>query len=216
MSDKPESKAPSRLAVILGAVVLCLTVAGGIYFSMGPEKFALIYSSSTPKPSAPKGVPIGGAFRLTDHTGAEKSDKDFAGKFMLIYFGYTYCPDVCPTSLTVMTDALKNLGAKADRIEPIFVTVDPRRDTVNQLKMYVSHFHPRLKGLTGTDEQIAEMARTFRVYFSKQTESKPGANDYLVDHSSITYFMDQNGRYLTHFGHAVTAEAMAERIKKYL
>jgi protein SCO1/2 len=99
---------------------------------------------------------------------------------------------------------------------PLFITVDPKRDTVEQLRMYISHFHPRLVGLTGTEEQVAKAAKAFRVYFAKQKESAPGANDYLVDHSSIVLFMGQKGQILTHFGHAVSAEAMAERLQKFL
>jgi protein SCO1/2 len=115
-----------------------------------------------------------------------------------------------------MTDALKILGPKADRIVPVFITVDPARDTVDQMKMYVEHFDPRFVGLTGTPEQVVAAAKTYRVYFAKQKDAAAGSEDYLVDHTSITYLMDRQGRFLTHFGHAVTAEAMAERIRKYL
>lgn len=228
MSDGTDLKGPSRLMIILAALALCCTIIGGVYFSMGPDRFTSLWGEVIQKPgqtmgqnsgqknAASKGAPIGGPFQLTDHTGTVKSEKDFAGKFMLIYFGYTYCPDVCPTSLTTITDALNSLGSKADKISPLFITVDPKRDTIDQLKMYITHFHPRLMGLTGTESQIAKAAKTFRIYFAKQKESAIGANDYLVDHSSITLFMDQQGQYLTHFGHAVTAEAMAERIQKYL
>ena len=220
MANEENPKKGSRKIVVLGAFSLYLTLLGGIYFTVGPDRFSAFFDPSfkIPKQTAKnsKGVPIGGPFELVDHTGAVKTNADFAGKFMLIYFGYTYCPDVCPTALTTMTDALNCLGSKADKITPMFITVDPKSDTVDQLKMYISHFHSRLVGLTGTDEQIAKAANTFRVYFARQKESAPGANDYLVDHSSIVLFMDRQGRFLTHFGHAVTAEAMAERLKKYL
>ena len=232
MSEETDPKNPPRFMIILGAVVLFCVIIGGVYFSVGPDRFASLWGTSGQKTkqqagkgtaqksdqnsNASKGVQIGGPFQLMDHTGVLKTEKDFVGKFTLIYFGYTYCPDVCPTTLTTMTDALKSLGSKADRITPIFITVDPKRDTVEHLRMYVSHFHPRLIGLTGTDAQVAKAAKVFRVYFAKQKGAKPEDVDYLVDHSSIVYLMDQKGRYLSHFGHAVTAEAMAERIQKHL
>ncbi|MGA0394900.1 MAG: SCO family protein, partial [Rhodospirillales bacterium] len=215
-----ETKAPPRVAVAVGALLICLTILGGMYFIIGPDRIAAFLDPSFKVPekqtSQSKGVSIGGPFELVDHTGAVKTHADFAGKFMLIYFGYTYCPDVCPTALTAMTDALNSLGSRAKNVTPVFITVDPKRDTVEQLKMYTSHFHPRMVGLTGSEKQIAEAAKAFRVYYARHKESEPGANDYLVDHSSIVLFMDQQGRYLTHFGHAVTGEAMAERLKKFL
>ncbi|MDB4173093.1 SCO family protein [bacterium] len=220
MTNDGRPKGVSRIAVVLGVLALCLTLIGGIYFAVGSERFSSFFDPSFKIPkqtsTASKGPQIGGPFELVDHTGAVRTNADFAGKFTLIYFGYTYCPDVCPTSLTAMTDALKSLGSKAKNIVPLFITVDPKRDTVEQLRMYISHFHPRMVGLTGTEEQIAKAANAFRVYFAKQKESTPGANDNLVDHSSIVLFMDQKGRFLTHFGHAVAADAMAERIRKFL
>jgi protein SCO1/2 len=212
MTDKTPRKTPSRTAVVLGVIAVLLAVAGGGYFSIGPERLASMFGG---KPEI-SNVPIGGPFTLTDQNGKPRTQADFAGKLMLIYFGYTYCPDVCPTSLTTMTDALKILGPKADRIVPVFITVDPARDTVDQMKMYVEHFDPRFVGLTGTPEQVVAAAKTYRVYFAKQKDAAAGSEDYLVDHTSITYLMDRQGRFLTHFGHAVTAEAMAERIRKYL
>lgn len=218
-SNKDSPKGPSRIFVVLGALTLCFTLIGGIYFAVGPDYFSSFidpsFKISKQTSTASKGAQIGGPFELVDHTGAVVTNADYAGKFTLIYFGYTYCPDVCPTSLTTMTDALKSLGSKAKDIVPLFITVDPKRDTVEQLRMYISHFHPRLVGLTGTEEQVAKAAKAFRVYFAKQKESAPGANDYLVDHSSIVLFMGQKGQYLTHFGHAVSAEAMAERLQKF-
>ena len=218
-SNKDSPKGPSRIFVVLGALALCFTLIGGIYFAVGPDYYSSFidpsFKISKQTSTASKGAQIGGPFELVDHTGAVVTNADYAGKFTLIYFGYTYCPDVCPTSLTTMTDALKSLGSKAKDIVPLFITVDPKRDTVEQLRMYISHFHPRLVGLTGTEEQVAKAAKAFRVYFAEQKESAPGANDYLVDHSSIVLFMGQKGQYLTHFGHAVSAEAMAERLQKF-
>lgn len=219
MADDDKSKGTPRVAVILGALVLCLTILGGLYFIIGPDRITSALDPSFKVPeqkTSSKGISIGGPFELIDHTGAVKTEASYAGKFTLIYFGYTYCPDVCPTSLTTMTDALNILGSRADNVVPIFITVDPKRDTVEQLKMYVSHFHPRMVGLTGSEEQVAKAAKNFRVYYARQKESEPGAGDYLVDHSSIVLLMDKQGKYLAHFSHSVSAEAMAERLKKLL
>ncbi len=159
-------------------------------------------------------VPIGGSFTLTDQNGVVRHDTDFRGELMLVYFGYTYCPDACPTALQTMTNALDALGDKSKEVQPIFITVDPERDTVAQMKLYASNFHPRLLALTGTVEQTTAAARAYRVYFQKVKQS--GQDDYLVDHSSFIFLMGRDGRYLAHFGPDVTADAMAAAIKKYL
>jgi protein SCO1/2 len=160
---------------------------------------------------------IGGPFTLQDHTGAVRTEKDFRGKLPLIYFGYTYCPDVCPTALQVMSVALQNLGGKAEAVIPVFITVDPERDTTKHLSDYVKNFHPRMVGLTGTAAQIKDAAKVYRVYYRK-AEPAPGdpPKDYLMDHSSVVYLMDREGRYLTHFTHRSTSEDIETAIRKYL
>jgi cytochrome oxidase Cu insertion factor (SCO1/SenC/PrrC family) len=159
-------------------------------------------------------VSIGGPFALTDQNGALRHDTDFRGELMLVYFGYTYCPDACPAALTTMTAALDKLGDAARPVQPIFVTVDPERDTTDQMKLYASNFHPRLLALTGTPTEVAAAASAYRVYFAKV---RPSASpDYLVDHSSLVFLMGRDGRYLTYFGPDVTADAMAAAIGKYL
>jgi protein SCO1/2 len=157
---------------------------------------------------------IGGPFALVDQNGVVRHDTDFRGKLMLIYFGYTYCPDACPAALTVMTSALDELGDAGNDVQPIFVTVDPERDTAAQMKAYASNFHPRLLALTGSVEATTATARAYRIYFEKV---KPeGSSDYLVDHSSLTFLMGRDGRFLTYFGPEVTADQMVAAIKKYL
>jgi cytochrome oxidase Cu insertion factor (SCO1/SenC/PrrC family) len=160
------------------------------------------------------GVAIGGPFTLVDQNDVVRHDSDFRGELMLIYFGYTFCPDACPTALQNMSAALDELGGSAKAVQPIFVTVDPERDTVPQMKLYAANFHPRLVALTGSAEQTAAAARAYRIYYDKALH---GAElDYLVDHSSFIYLMGRDGRYLAHFGPDVTADAMAAAIKKYL
>ena len=132
---------------------------------------------------------------------------------MLVFFGYTYCPDICPTELQVMSAALDNLGAKADAIQPIFITFDPQRDTPEVLKQYVSNFHPRLVGLTGTPEEIAAAAKAYRVFYSR-LENTSGPDTYLMDHSTITYLMDRQGKFLKHFSYSTDAAALAQALEK--
>jgi protein SCO1/2 len=158
-------------------------------------------------------VPIGGPFELVDQDGRAVTEQDFAGRLMLVYFGYTFCPDVCPTSLQTMSVALEQLGEDAEDVAFVFVTLDPKRDTVAQMKAYVDLFEPGPVGLTGTAEQIAAVAKTWRVYYRVPDD---GDEDYLVDHSSFVYLMDRDGRYLTHFGHAATPEQMVEEIRQAL
>ncbi|MDF1586603.1 SCO family protein [Marinimicrococcus flavescens] len=156
---------------------------------------------------------IGGPFSLLDHKGERVTDEDFRGRYMLVFFGYTSCPDVCPLGLQVMGQAMDQLPPQiAEKIAPIFVTVDPERDTVPVMKDYVELFHPQLVGLTGSAEEIDAAKRAYRIYARKaETE---GSSDYLMDHSAFTYLMDASGRYLTHFSHDATAEEMAARIEK--
>lgn len=163
-----------------------------------------------------KGVAsIGGPFSLVDHKGQPKTDKDFRGRYMLIYFGYTYCPDVCPTALQSMTQALDRLDpATQKKIIPVFITIDPERDTVKQLNAYVDNFHPSMVGLTGTPEEITKTARVFRVYFGRAKGVEEESTDYLMDHSSIVFLMNPDGEYVTHFTHATPPEKMAERLAK--
>lgn len=157
------------------------------------------------------GALIGGPFELVDHTGKTVTQDDFKGKFMLIYFGYTYCPDVCPTELQDMTAALDALGDKADRIQPIFITVDPQRDTPELMAEYVANFYPGMIGLTGTEEQIAAAAKAYRIYYAKVAEDE---NDpyYLMDHSSIIYLMDEGGKLAAYFNSKMSPEDMAKAI----
>ncbi|HZT50140.1 MAG TPA: SCO family protein [Hyphomicrobiaceae bacterium] len=155
---------------------------------------------------------VGGPFTLTDQSGRRVTDQDFRGKFMLVYFGFTFCPDVCPTALQVMAAALEKLGPKqADAIVPVLISVDPERDTPAQLGMYVKSFDPRLVGLTGSAAEIEAVAKAYRVYVKKVPDPKSSAG-YTMDHSSIIYVMGPDGRYLTHFTHATSPDAMAERL----
>ena len=153
---------------------------------------------------------VGGPIKLTGHDGKVVSDHQFRGKYMLVFFGYTYCPDICPAGLQVMTAALEKLGPKADNIQPLFITIDPERDTVEVMASYVENFHPRLIGLTGTPEEIAAVAKAYRVYYKKAGDD----GDYLMDHSSILYLMDGDGKFAQHFTYSTDASGLAKDIEK--
>lgn len=157
---------------------------------------------------------IGGPFSLINQDGKRVTEKDFQGTFTLVFFGYTYCPDICPGELQIISAALDQLGDKANTVTPVFITIDPERDTVEQMKSYVENFHPRLVGLTGSREDIRAAAKAYRVYYARvKSES---ASDYLMDHSSVVYLMSPQGEYLAHFAYGTSADDMAEGIAKFL
>ena len=151
-------------------------------------------------------VEIGGAFSLTDHEGHKKTDLDFRGRYLMVYFGYSYCPDICPMALHHMTEALSLLGDQAKKIQPLFITVDPERDTAWHLSQYLKNYHPSFVGLTGSYADIQAVIQRYHVYASKITPDQ--ASDYLMDHSSIIYIMDPQGRYIAHFNHNTAPEDM--------
>jgi cytochrome oxidase Cu insertion factor (SCO1/SenC/PrrC family) len=158
---------------------------------------------------------VGGPFVLTDHTGKRVTDADFRGKFLLVFFGFTNCPDVCPTALQVMAAALHKLGPAGERVVPVFITVDPEHDKPDLLAQYVASFHPRLVGLTGSQAEIDAVAKAYRVYVRKVPDAKSTAG-YTMDHSSIIYVMGPDGSYRTHFTHAISPETMADRLAALL
>ena len=186
-------------------MIVAALAGGGAYY----------WSSQHSTDSSRGSVLIGGPFEMTAHTGERVTEKSFSDQYMLVYFGYTYCPDVCPIGLTIMTDAYAELpDGIRNQIVPIFITVDPERDTVEAVKDYVELFHPDLIGLSGTVEDIAETAKAYRVYYSKVDSGDD--EDYLVDHSAFTYLMDKNGEYFTHFSHGITSEKMNEKLNELL
>jgi len=204
----------SRTTKIVLVVWILALIAGGAWVARDTLR------PVDPQREAPKGffsgenslaASIGGPFTLTDQNGVERTDRDFRGRLMLIYFGYTYCPDVCPTELTVMTTALDQLGADASQVVPIFITIDPERDTPKLLKDYVAQFSDKLMGLTGSERDVAAAAKAYRVYYSKSPGSA-GA-PYLMDHTSLVYLMDRDGRFLKHFTPNGKAEDMVAAMR---
>jgi protein SCO1/2 len=167
-------------AIIGLLVAVLLLAAGGYLFLSG---------------SQPAALTVGGPFSLIDGDGKPVTDQTWRGKYLLVYFGYTYCPDVCPTTLTNVAAALDKLGPKADQIQPLFITVDPKRDTPSVVKQYAAAFSPRLIGLTGTAQQIDTAAKEYRVYYAEH-RTGPGPDDYSMDHSSVLYLMGPDGRFI--------------------
>ncbi|XSG81533.1 MAG: SCO family protein [Methyloligella sp. ZOD6] len=158
---------------------------------------------------------IGGPFTLTNQNGERVTEKDFQGKHMLVFFGFTHCPDICPAELQVIAEAMDQLGGKADEVTPVFVSVDPGRDTPEALKSYLSNFGDDFVGLTGSDEEIAAVAKEYRVAYQVHKEN-PGDENYNVDHSAIVYLMGPDGQYVDHFSYGTGADEMAESLKRYL
>ena len=155
-------------------------------------------------------VDIGGPFELVDHTGKTVTDQSFHGQYVLLYFGYGFCPDVCPTELANMATAMDILGPKADNVTPVFITVDPERDTPEFLTDYVKNFHPRMIGLTGTPERIGTVAKSFKVYYAKSRES--AGDDYLMDHTSFVYLLGPDGRFMSLFRGQTDPQKIADTI----
>lgn len=151
---------------------------------------------------------IGGPFVLVEDTGRIVTEKDFQGRYLLVYFGYTSCPDICSTSLQTMMTAYNALPKeKQDHIVPLFITIDPERDTIERIHDYVTSFHPALIGLSGSKEQITNVIRAYKIYSAPQKES------HLIDHSSIIYLMHPNGYYYTHFGNGITANIIKNKLE---
>ena len=159
-------------------------------------------------------APVGGPFELTDQAGRRRTDADFRGKLVVLYFGYTYCPDVCPTELQSISLALDKLGAAAEAVQPLFITVDPERDTPARLAEYVSSFHPRLIGLTGSLAEIRKTAIAYRTFFVKNGAATPA--DYSVDHTGFIYLVGKDGRYLGFLPPGVTPDEIADAIRARL
>jgi len=163
-------------------------------------------------------VLVGGPFELMDQHGQTRSDEDFRGSYMLIFFGYTFCPDACPTALADITNGLNILAEtapeKAARVTPIFITVDPERDTVEAMADYAGYFHPRLVALTGTPAQVEKAIKAYRVYVQKSDDD--GDGNYLVDHSSMIFLMGPDGAYLTFMPHGTAPEDIAATLNKWV
>lgn len=158
--------------------------------------------------------PIGGPFTLTDPAGTRRSLSDFRGSLILLYFGFTYCPDVCPTDLLAMGNLIRSLGVDGDALQPVFVTLDPERDTPEVLRAYVASFHPRFIALTGTEDEIRRVATSYKVFFQKVRPK--GVDTYFIDHSAYVFLLDREGRFATLFPPGTPQERMAILVREQL
>jgi protein SCO1 len=197
----------TKQTVILSLALLAAIVAGLFLWRMADQLPGLGRTITSGR------IAIGGPYALTDQDGKPRTSKDFGGKFQLIYFGYTFCPDVCPTTLAVMSAALDRLGPDQGRIVPVFITIDPARDKPDVLKKYLAAFGPRFVGLTGTDEQIAAVEKEFRVYAKKQPLT---GGTYGMDHSSVIYLMGPDGNLVSFFDEVTQPEELAKALKAKL
>jgi cytochrome oxidase Cu insertion factor (SCO1/SenC/PrrC family) len=205
------------LTVLLAFVLVGLVAAGALW-RLGDvrSQSATAIPDATPVQPAEL-VDFGGPFSLTDQDGMRRTDMDFRGKYMLIFFGYTFCPDVCPTTLAVEVEALDSLGERANRIVPIFITVDPKRDTPEKLKSYLSAFEakppstrPNFIGLTGTDEEIEKAADAYEVYYQAHLDARFGGDaDYSVDHTGNVYLMSPEGKFVAYYSQGISPDELA-------
>ena len=203
-----ERREPSRWLPLL----CCLTVTA---------VFSPATAAETAEPSAVELIEgllsgkasVGGPFELTDHTGHHRTDADFRGKLVVLYFGYTSCPDVCPTELQAITLALDKLGTSADRVQPLFITVDPERDTPSRLADFISAFHPRFVGLTGAMPAVRKAALAYRVYFARPATT---AESYPVDHTGFVYLVGADGRYLGFLPPGLAPDEIADAVRARL
>ena len=187
-------------AAFLAGLVLCFGVV-------------LIVTGRGSGPVAQQIAAIGGPFKLTDQDGQVVTEQDLKGRPFLVFFGFTHCPDVCPTSLFEVSEIMRALGPDADRTRALFITVDPERDTLNVLKDYLSSFDPHLLGLTGEPAAVAAVAKSYRVYFKKVPLADGG---YTMDHTAIVYLMDKEGRFVAPFSLKRTSGAAAADLRRYL
>lgn len=197
-------------------VVCLLALSVGSFWGQASAHGPQITAPSAPGASNTFPISFGGPFTLIDQNGQQVTDKDFRGRFLLVLFGYTNCPNICPTNLQAMVDALDILGEAGDKLQPVFISVDPDRDRPRVLAKYVANFHPRLIGLTGTEKQVAAASKAYRIHRGKIKLSDMKDGDYLVTHTPTTFLMGPDGKFLTFFPHDSDPGIMAKALGRYL
>jgi protein SCO1/2 len=190
--------------VLLGLIALCAAGFAGVWLSGARPPILSAYLTRT----------VGGPFTLVDDHGKTVTDRTYRGKWLIVFFGYTHCPDVCPTTLNTIAAALRQLGPKAAQVQPLFITVDPEHDTPRVLANYVKLFDPRIVGLTGTPDQIAAVAREYRVYFARDETAQE--RDDQLDHSAFVYLMNPQGKLVQIFGGTISNDTIAARLQHLL
>jgi protein SCO1/2 len=193
----------SRIMVLLAAFL------GGLFLFFGAIIFV---TGRAPSPVGPAIAAVGGPFHLEDQDGKPVSDADFKGRPFLVFFGFTHCPDICPTTMFEMSQIMRALGPDADRTAALFITVDPERDTPAVIKDYLSNFDPHVRGLTGDQASLTAALKAYRVYAKKVPLDK---GDYTMDHTALVYLMDKEGRFVAPFNVSRTPEAEAADLRRY-
>ncbi|KAL9971438.1 hypothetical protein ACROYT_G023959 [Oculina patagonica] len=213
--DEAFERSTKRGPVTWASLALCALAGGGLLLYVRHLKEEKQRVKEKEMSRSIGKVALGGPFSLTDHNGNAVTDKDFHGKWILLYFGFTHCPDICPDELEKMGQAIDIVDKqKIAELQPLFITVDPVRDDVEAVKQYVQEFHPRLLGLTGSLEQVKQVCKAYRVYFSQGPADED--NDYIVDHTIIQYLVDPSGEFAEYFGQNKTAEDIATGIAKHM
>lgn len=205
--NQKNSNRVTRIIIILSIIIAALSA------------YILLAIDLPNKPLAGRGgninddVPIGGEFTLTDQDGNKFGSAQMNGHLSLVYFGFTYCPDICPTTLNKLSSVISTLEKYQIDILPIFITIDPARDTSTLLKEYLGHFHPKFIGLSGDESEVKKVAELYKVFYARAAPPKHGANNYMIDHSSFVYLMDKKGRYMKHFYMNTPEEEIIEYIR---
>ncbi|KAA5602917.1 SCO family protein [Blastochloris sulfoviridis] len=199
--DTPRSPSPRTVALLVGffLVAIAAGIGAGVWLN-------------SREASAPAGAAVGGPFRLTAHDGRTVTEADFMGMPVLLFFGFTHCPDICPTTLADVSEVLERLGPDAEKVQALFVSIDPERDTPQVLASYIGAFHPRILGLSGDEATTAEIVRAYRVY-AKKVPLKDGG--YTMDHTAVVYLLDKEGRFVAPFDLRRPAEAAAAELRRY-
>jgi protein SCO1/2 len=197
---------PLLLVIVAGFLAGALLGAGILIFNTDMQGNRVVTSGK---------ALVGGPFTLTGKDGKTVTDRDFRGRYMLVFFGFTHCPDICPAELQVMSAALDGLGKDADKVVPIFISLDPERDTPDVVTAYVENFGPNFVGLTGSSEAVAEAAKAYRVTYQKFQDESMGDN-YSIDHSALVYLMSPDGEFVTHIPYGTPADKMTETLRRYL
>jgi protein SCO1/2 len=199
------------LNIALG-VLLGLVLAGGVAMWQISKDKARVADMRAEAMHPQETSGLGGPFTLTNQDGKTVTDADYRGKYLLVYFGYTFCPDMCPTGLSSIAHMLDQLGTDAAKVQTLFITIDPARDTPTVLKNYVQSFNPSIQGLSGSAEQTAAVAKEYQVYYSRE-DMDDDSGEYMMDHSSLIYLMDPTGKYLANFPEDVAPATLTKALR---
>ena len=210
-----------RVYLYLGVAVLIIIIGVTLRFFASPQSMVspagvTVVDKGGREIKGSKPPSIGGRFTLISQDGRPLTDADFRGKYTLVFFGFTNCPDVCPLTLNNISRAMVLLGADANKIQPLFISVDPLRDTPNVLRKYLKHFDHRIIGLTGTPKQVVAVQRAYRIFAQRRNAVGVGSDDYLMDHTSISYMMGPSGEFKTFFSNGSTPKEFVTKIRQHL